>query len=95
MITITQPNAKGQVVIPKKMRTKLNINSNTHLQISIQGNSITITPVKVVADYKEKNETFLEILKRTQGAWADEDFSWINKKRKIELLASSERKNAW
>ncbi len=46
-----------------------------------------------------KDESFAEVLKRTQGAWADIDWGAYYKeekeRREFELKASERRKNAW
>lgn len=46
-----------------------------------------------------KKESFSDVLKRTQGAWADVDWEAYDKeekkRREFELKASEKRKNAW
>lgn len=92
----TTTNAKGQIVIPKAIRENLSLTKDTPLQVSLQGKSIIIQPV-IVNSYVQrgKNQILMQILKNAKGSWENEDFSWIKKRRKIELAASKKRKKAW
>lgn len=95
--TITTPNQKGQIVIPKKIREQLNINDTTHLYITIVDNIIHIRPVTETAiQHQHNREAILKMLKETQGAWAGDDWEKTEKeRRKVELEAAKKRKNAW
>ena len=42
----TKISSKGQVVVPKKVREKLNIQPGTYLHVRIDKESIVFTPVK-------------------------------------------------
>lgn len=93
---ITTPNAKGQVVIPKKFRDKLGISENTTLNIVLGNDSVQIYPISSVVKTIEANKALLKILEQTQGSWAGDDWPKTEKKqRKIELPASKRAKNAW
>lgn len=98
--TIVVSNIKGQIVIPKKIRDQLNITENTALNIVGDGKTIYIHPIKEVTAISDFNNGALyAILKRTQGAWANEDWSTYDKeekkRRKVEILATKRNKKAW
>lgn len=98
---ITKPNKKGQIVIPKKIRDKLYITENTPLNLVVRDNGIYIYPVGEVVGKSESqtsNEAFLELLKRTRGAWgkpSKEDIKREKQRDKLEKLSSKKNKNAW
>ena len=82
---ITKPNAKGQIVIPKRIRERFSIDENTQLNIVIRDNGFYIYPFgEVVSKIESKfsEEAFKDLLKKTQGAWADEDWDTIEKEEK-------------
>lgn len=79
---ITTPNAKGQVVIPKKFRDKLGISENTTLNIVLDSDSVHIYPVSSVVKTIEANKALLKILEQTQGSWADDDWPKTAKKQR-------------
>ena len=94
---IVKPNQKGQIVIPKEIRDELDITENTHLNIVVRGEGVYIYPIDEVLTKVESESPYLTILKKTQGAWAD-DKSWDKtekRRRKIELAASLSRKKTW
>ena len=95
---ITTPNEKGQIVIPKKIRDKLYITQNTHLNLVLKDNGIYIYPIEKIIPKTAKGQSYTEILKKTQGTWGketkDEKTSRI-KQRKIELAASARNKKTW
>jgi len=93
---ITTPNQKGQIVIPKKMRESLGITPNVSLNLMLRGNGLYIQPIKEVLVESEDEDSYQELLKKTQGKWKDEDWQDLRKKRKkIELKASKKRKEKW
>lgn len=98
---ITEPNSKGQIVIPKKIRDQLNIDENTHLNLNVAGDVIWIHPIKEVVSVSTKSiysrKALLEALDRTRGIWVtDKDFDKRQReRRRMELKASRERKKAW
>lgn len=97
---IAEPNSKGQIVIPKKIRDELKIDQNTHLNMVIRDNGIYIHTIKEIVAGSESNyskKALLEALEKTRGLWADDkDFDKRQKeRRKIELKASRERKKPW
>lgn len=92
---IIEPNVKGQIVIPKKMRDNLGITPNTPLQIIQRGDGIYIYPVEIAAIY-ETESVLLEILNKTRGSWASDNWDETrNKRRTIELKAAKRRKLQW
>lgn len=97
---IVEPNSKGQIVIPKKIRDELNINEDTSLNIVVREDGIYIHPVKEVITYKEAKASrriLLELLKETRGMWVgDKDFNQRQKQReKLEIAAAKRMKKAW
>jgi len=94
---ITEPNKKGQIVIPKEFRKVLGITSQTPLNLVLRGGGVYIYPIDEVLTKLESESSFLSILEKTQGAWAD-DKSWKRtekRRRKIEQASSLRRKKAW
>lgn len=95
--TIVEANKKGQIVIPKQFRNALGITPQTPLNLVLRGEGIYMYPIDEVLTKAEGKSSFLKILERTQGAWAD-DKSWDKtekRRRKIEQASSLKRKNAW
>lgn len=96
---VVVPNAKGQIVIPWRMREDLGIDENTQLQIVTSGQSVVMYPlVGVVRRNRMGRETFREVLARTAGAWGPatkEDLRLEKARRKRELAASKRRAKAW
>lgn len=98
--SIVEPNSKGQIVIPKKIRDELNIKEDTPLNIVVRENGIYIHPVKEVITYEEAKTSrtiLLELLNETRGMWAgDKNFSQRQAQReKLEIVASKRMKRAW
>ncbi|MBI2017738.1 AbrB/MazE/SpoVT family DNA-binding domain-containing protein [Candidatus Daviesbacteria bacterium] len=93
---IVEPNSKGQVVIPKKVRDELGISANTTLNVIVSGGGIHLYPVSEVVTEEEKDnkhDLLLEILESTRGSWAGDDWPRTERRRRnIELRASRERK---
>lgn len=95
--TLVQPNQKGQIVIPKKIRDSLGIEPGAVLNVVQLGNGIRITPIQEVIPKEKKisREEYLKILEKTQGAWAD---SWDDKEQekreKMELAEAKKIKKA-
>jgi AbrB family looped-hinge helix DNA binding protein len=93
---ITKTNQKGQIVIPKAMREELGIDADVPLNLALKDNGIYIHPVNEVFASKRRESSYLDILKKTQGTWAKENWATLKKKRrKIELTASRKRKRKW
>lgn len=93
---ITQPNSKGQIVIPKEMRTALGIKPGTPLNLMVRGGGLYIYPVKEVITSADTEKSYLMILKKTKGAWGKDQWrDRSKKKRALELAASKRRKTAW
>ena len=93
---ITKLNKKGQIVIPKEIREDLKINEETLLTLISRGRGLYLYPIEEVITKTEQESSYLELLKKTQGAWAKEDWPNLRKKRKhTELKASKKRKQSW
>ena len=94
--TITKTNNKGQIVIPKEMRDDLGIGLNMPLNLIPRGGGLCIYPIKEVVGNLESENSYSEILAKTQGTWANDNWDKTRiKRRKIELKASQLRKKAW
>lgn len=93
---IVKPNTKGQIVIPKKIREALGIRENVPLNLVVNGEGIYLHPIKEVNQDLETTDSFIQILKKTQGSWARDDWPKTEKRgRRIELEASKRRKKGW
>ena len=93
---ITKTNQRGQLVIPKRIRDDLGINPNVYLNLLVRGRGIIIYPVEEVIGKTEKENSYLEILQKTQSSWEKENWNSLRKKRKtIELKASLKKKKKW
>lgn len=93
---IIQPNVKGQIVIPYKMRKSLGIDKDTSLQLTLVGESVVMRPVRSVVTNRDASHAYLEVLRKTAGSWAGDDWPKTEKKRSsIELEATKKRKAAW
>lgn len=99
---IVEPNSKGQIIIPKKIRDELNINENTHLNMIVRDDAIhlyPITDVTTIAEAEISRSKLLAVLEKTRGAWANEDWVAYDKKekerRKLELKSAKRMKKAW
>lgn len=91
--TITKTNQKGQIVIPQKIREALGIEAGTILNLVLAGKGIYLYPVEEVITKTEKESSYLQVLKRTQGSW--QETNWQSSRKKIELSASKRRKKQW
>lgn len=92
---ITTTNAKGQVVIPKKMRDQLGLTPQSVLNIVLWDNGIFITPITGITTKVDSDDSSAEILKRTQGSWgppSEEEEKMEEKRRRLEINASGRRK---
>lgn len=92
--TIITPTAKGQIVIPYKMRVSLGISVDNPLHLSLVGETIMMQPVRSIITTKDSNAAFIELLQKTAGSWAGDDWPKTEKKiRKLELAAAKRRKS--
>lgn len=48
LIGIVKPLAKGQITIPVEFRRRLNIGTDTFLQLTLKGEKIEIVPLRLV-----------------------------------------------
>ncbi|KKQ74030.1 MAG: hypothetical protein US96_C0043G0001, partial [Candidatus Woesebacteria bacterium GW2011_GWB1_38_5b] len=71
---IAKPNSKGQIVIPKKFREELGIDKDVLLNISIKGRGVYITHFNKSIPTSGSQDVYLEILKRTAGSWAGDNW---------------------
>lgn len=94
--SIARPNAKGQVVIPKEVRDALGIDANALLTIVVRGRGIYMYPIDEVITKVETESSFLKMLEKTKGTWAERGWTAMRRrKRKTELAASKRRRRAW
>lgn len=93
---IIQSNTKGQIVIPKQLREAVGMEPGKPVQLLVRGNGIYVSPITAVITAGESESSYKDILLKTQGTWADDDWEETQKQRKmIEKEASERRKNAW
>lgn len=93
---IARSNEKGQIVIPKEVRAKLGISANMPLNVVVKGQSICIYPIASLVSTAEKEFSYLKILERTKGSWVKEPWEKVSvERKKLELKASLQRKQAW
>ena len=92
---ILYSNKKGQIVIPKKFREALKIDSNLALKLVLRDKSILIYPVKDVITSNDFESSYLNLLKKTRGTWKNEKLGVFEKRRESELKASKRRKELW
>ena len=59
--------AKGQIVIPQRLRKELEITSKTKLVVYISGNKLVVAKLKVPPLREELRDLFSEIDKRDKG----------------------------
>jgi AbrB family looped-hinge helix DNA binding protein len=70
IVKISTTNQKGQIVIPKEIRERLNINSSTQLKIQTQGQGLYIEPIEELITAQDQEPSYPDLLKETQGKWA-------------------------
>ncbi len=98
MTTITQPNAKGQIVIPKKIRDSLGIDTNSYLSIVASENALHIYPVELISSKPLNRTAYLKLLKQNRGRWGPatkEEIEREKKQREVDLKAVEEARKAW
>ena len=91
---IVNTNQKGQLVIPAAIRTELGITDQVPLQLLIKGGALYIVPIKEVVTTVDSDNSYLDILKKTKGSWQGEK-NILAERKKIEVAASTKRKQAW
>lgn len=90
------PNQKGQIVIPKEIRDALGIDAHVTLNVALAGKGIYIYPIEEFLTKVEGESSYVQLLEKTKGTWADEDWNKLREeKSKIELGASKSRKTPW
>ncbi|BCV20629.1 AbrB/MazE/SpoVT family DNA-binding domain-containing protein [Moorella sp. Hama-1] len=84
-----KPTERGQVTIPKEMREKLQINSNTRLRIYVDGNKVVLEPVSPLdLIFKE-----LEVEAREKGFTRqelDEEIATVRERLMKELYGEGQ-----
>lgn len=94
--SIAVTNSKGQIVIPQGIRKALNISPGKLLNLVLRGGGLYIYPVDEVITPVESDDSYLQILKATQGSWANDDWPETKARRaRIEKEASKKRRQAW
>ncbi len=58
---------KGQIVIPQRLRTKLNIKPNNRIAIYRRGNKLVLTKLDVPSLDEKLNATFVQIDEQYRG----------------------------
>ena len=94
---IAKSNKKGQIVIPKGVRDALGITGGVSFNMIVRENAVYMHPIKEVLGESSKDDFYIKLLEKTQGAWKEDEEDWKRidqEKRKIELAESKKRK-AW
>lgn len=96
---IIKPNTKGQIVIPKEVRSVLKINKNTLLNLLVRENGFSVYPINDINSHAETDKTaFLNVLKETQGMWgkaSDDELRKEKESRKLELKTATNARKKW
>ncbi len=93
---VVQTDQKGQIILPKEVGKALGVGRKTTLKLVFSGGGIYIYPVEDDIFRLGRKNSYLEVLKMTQGSWRGEGWENFRKRRgKIELLASKKRKKLW
>lgn len=93
--SIVSSNAKHQVIIPKEVRDALGIDKPVKYYVTVSPTQkITYEPIESVSvSQRAKNLAYLKILKKTQGAWAGDNWPKTEaKQKKLELEAAKKLK---
>ncbi len=64
-VEFTKLSSKGQVVIPKNIRKKLNIDEGMPLIVTENNNSVIIKKVEIPKSWKEASAPFREVAKKS------------------------------
>ncbi len=93
---ITKTSSRGQIVIPREMRIKLGIEKNDVMNLVLRGGGIYMYPVKRVITKEERESSYVAVLKKTQGAWAGDNWQTTRKRRKeLEIKAAKKGRSKW
>lgn len=95
---ITQPNSKGQIVIPAKFRKALGIFEGVNLSISLLDTGLYVQPVSVTTKTLDDNTAYLSAIKKYKGSWGrptKKDLAEEMAREKREKEASRRNYNAW
>jgi len=84
--TIATSNDKHQIVIPKSARKMLGITEPAHYYVTVSPDQkIILDPfTEVQTSQRAKNLRLLKILRKTQGAWANDN--WPEEEKKIKVI---------
>ncbi len=93
IVNVATTNQKGQLVIPAAMRAQLGITDQVMLKISLKGNEICISPIRELVTEVERENSYLEVLKKTQGSCEKDEIDSAQEQR--ELVAAEKRRKAW
>lgn len=92
-LLLTQPNQKGQIVIPKVLRDEMHIGEHTPLAISRQGDGLFLVPIHDIVTTKGVPSTYHALLRETRGAWGKKEE--LSDSKAFEFKASTRRKQPW
>lgn len=96
IFNISTTNAKGQIVIPKKMREALGITKDIPLTLILREGGIYIEPIKETLVSSDNRQVYLQVLEKTRGSWSGDNWEKTEKRRrKIELRELKLRRKAW
>jgi AbrB family looped-hinge helix DNA binding protein len=91
---ITTTNSKGQIVIPKKIRSALGITTGTAIKVISRGKGLYLLPIKGFLTTEEQENSYIKILEKTIGSWGKFQ-SVESPKKELEIKASQNRKSGW
>lgn len=95
IVTIVEPNSKGQIVIPKAIRDELGITSDTPLNMIKRGGGIYLYPISDVVLKLEEIDSYTDLLRKTQGAWGEVAWKDYQKRRRLEKKIAKRKREEW
>lgn len=93
---ITQPNAKGQVVIPKELRDRLGITDQSSINIVPYEHGLYLHQIHSVFSHGPAEAAYRKMLLKTKGSWGAIDAKQECARRSSELSAARRRRaSSW
>lgn len=93
---ITQPNSKGQVVIPKELRDRFGISDRSSINIIPYEHGLYLHPIHSVFSQGPAAAAYQKMLVKTKGSWGASDAKQERARRSHELSAARKRRaSSW
>ncbi|MBI4599781.1 AbrB/MazE/SpoVT family DNA-binding domain-containing protein [Candidatus Uhrbacteria bacterium] len=93
---ITQPNTKGQVVIPKELRERFVITDRSSVNIIPYEDGLYLHPIHSVFSKGPAASAYQKTLLKTKGSWGAIDEKHERAHRARELSAARKRRaSSW